>query len=146
MKNPQLKSLTWNLLLEWDDGVVAPIQFYMNTSMMADGKFTDSVMAEILTSHVRVFTEAVIQDGLEGLHEKGVDCGGEQPFSLLLSTMLDLLDGRYVRLNEVTGKPDLNRRQMVEHLRNYVRLIQATIRPAIPPEIWRLVEALKGQR
>lgn len=144
MKSPQLKSLAWNLLLEWADGVIVPIQIYVNADMLGVNKLTDADVTHILESRVRVFTEAVTEGGLEVLREQGIDCGGEQPFHLLINSMRDLFNGRYVRVNDATGESELNRRQMAAFLRNYVSLIQATIRPALPPEIWRQIEALKG--
>jgi len=137
----KLKSLTWNMLLEWEDGVMLPIQLHVNQVMVDEKIFDDATVASILTSRAQIFSNAVIEQGLDGLHAQGQSYGGEQPFNVLMGMMLQMLNGNFYRKETGSEEPVKIKEELIPYIRDYMRLCQAMIQPPIPIEVRQALAA-----
>lgn len=127
----KLKSVTWNLILQYEDGTIFPAQIHASQEMLDGPGFADSTVAMILTSRFKEFIEPLVDMGLDGLHDRGESYGGDYPFEVLMGAMLQVIPQL---------KPELH-----AHLKGYMRLCQAMLRPPIPPEVRAAMEAKKRQ-
>lgn len=125
----RLKNLTWVLLLEWEDGVVFPVQIHVRADMLGGQNFTDGTVGMILASHFKQFLECVVGDGLDKLREQGRNYGGEDVFNVLMGAFLRIIPQL---------KPELR-----ERLEDYARLIRGVFQPPDPREVHKAQERLR---
>lgn len=129
MPQHKLKSLTWNLLLTYEDGTIFPAQVHASVDMLEGPGFNDATVVAILTERFKEFVQPLLEMGIDGLHDRGDQYGGEVPFNVLMGAFLQIIPQL---------KPDLH-----AHLKAYMRLCQAMIQPPIPPEVKAQMEAKK---
>lgn len=111
-------SLTWSLLLRYDDDTFTPIVVHA-TRPAGTAAMTDGDLATFLASHLDQFTKAAISDGVDGLHAQGTHLGGESVFRPLVGAMA------------------ASRRQLsaalYDQLTGYITLCVKLIHPALEP-------------
>ena len=133
----KLEKMNLVMLLTWADGTILPVQVFVSQEMLSDGlSFTDGHIASLIAKNSQQFTQAVIQDGLDGLHDRGKNYRGatqEDPFEVCMGLLISPI--KYNTLRE-----DL--KPCVEM---YARLLQGIVRPVLPPEIKAAIEAQKRQ-
>jgi hypothetical protein len=125
------------MLLTWADGSVMPVQVVVSREMMDQGPgFNDGLVASIVSKNVVAFRDAIVDDGLDGLHDKPttVNYRGstpEDPFDVFMGLLVKFI-------------PQL-RPELQKPVRDYKLLAQGIIRPVLPPAVMQALEAKKRQ-
>lgn len=115
-----LKKMTWNLNLEWEDGTILPIQVFVTREMIPDQTFRDSTVAYLMTKNfMDTFFSRIADNTLDVLHGLGGKYS-EESFNVLMGTCLQVIPQL---------KPEYH-----PGLKDWMRLIQATFQPVVPPE------------
>lgn len=132
-----LKSVTWNMLLEWADGSLLPVQVHVSRELVGGPGLNDATVGHILASRAKVFMETIVDQGLDALHGQAVNYGGEQPFNVLMGMMLQVISGKFFMLEGAEGAPKQVqiKPELIPYLKDYMRLCQAMIQPQLPPEV-----------
>jgi hypothetical protein len=128
----KISRIMWNLILEFDDGHITPVQVMLPVELTDRGSFDDGLLGSILQSRVDVFYGMVVEEGIDGLYERGGDYGGEHPFNVLMGATLKIMP----QLDPV----------LHTHLKSYMRLCQGLIQPPIPVAMKAEMEARKSAR
>lgn len=128
-----LEKINLVMLLTWDDGTIMPVQVFVTREMLEDGKkFTDGLVASIMSKNSVIMPNAVAEDGLDGLHDKGTNYRGttaEDPFDVFMGLLVKFI-------------PQL-RPEFQKPVTDYKLLAQGIIRPLLPPEVRAQLEARK---
>jgi hypothetical protein len=131
-----LEKIVLNMVLHWSDGVIIPIQVFVSAVMLEEGqKFNDGVVASIVSKNCLAFTQAVVTQGLDGMHDGGKNYRGDTP-----EDPFEVMMGLLIKLGIPKVRPELQK-----PVEDYMRLAQGMIRPVIPPEVMAALEAKKRQ-
>jgi hypothetical protein len=136
---PKHKLATANfvMLLTWEDGTRMPIQVFVSSEMLEQGgNFTDGHIACLVSKNTMKFTEILVEQGMDALHDQGKNYRGntpEDPFEVCMGLMISP-----IKFNTL-------REDLKPCCELYARMFQAIMRPMIPPEVKLQIERQRRQ-
>jgi hypothetical protein len=126
-----VRSLTLLMMLQYEDGTIYPEQIYINSDMNYPVKFTDGMLAALVSDRARKLANSTAEQGIDGMHSAGANYGGPVPFHQLMGAILQFA---------IPAIAEEKRAAIM----NYVRLCQGIIEPAIPPAVKAQIAARKS--
>lgn len=119
-------------ILEWEDGKIVPISTFTPREFVPKATFTDGIVASMFNQQISTAVKTVMDTGLDGLHEHSADTyGGESVFNVLMGAMLKVI-------------PQLDPK-LQPYLHKWMRLFQGFIRPPVPPEVQKHINAVRAE-
>lgn len=133
----QLASLTWSLVLQWEDGHVFPLMIHADVNSLPQDRISDADVAGVLASQYHQFLRCVLESGLDQLYATSNDLGPNTAatFGTIIDRLFDLAKTHPELGNTVL--PMLRDPVLLTRLRMYTGICQALLRPVTPPEARR---------